>query len=208
MRVDQYGELVSEIYPPGPDYVGNLGNCMAETARYVNLSSFLNPGTKTTLKLMPFSTPTTYLQSLDPTCPSDWTDSSDQCMPWYIATNNLYSQFYANEMKQRIKDSNFRTPDGNLMSIPFFCLLFAPWALSIVVFLQALSLRVPISWGQREAAHLNWFQTALLCPLWVRKAVPEHLLRRAVWQYYSNEPNVDWLLATYDKAIEKAYHPV
>lgn len=202
MRIDKYNELVSEIWPEG--HPANLGNCLAETARTSNLSYFVQKLTPVSITLDKFRTPASYIQSLDPSCPPDWTDSSDQCLPWFIYFRYLP---LGREMRNRITAADFKTPDGNFISMPFFCLLYYPGLLKYVVALQALSLRIPIKWGQREAAHLNWFQTALLCPLWARKFMPEHLLRRAVWQYYSNEPNSNGLLDLYDEAIQKAYQP-
>ena len=204
MRVDQYGELVSEIYPPGKDYLGNLGNCMSETARYYNLFQYLGTNPPVPVDLRGFRTPTTYWQALDPECPVNWTDSSDQCLPWYISMLKM-NKAYADEMKQRVKAAGYVTPDDNLVSIPFFCLVYAPWALSVIVLLQAITLRVPISWGQRTAAHLNWFQTALLCPKWVTWPMPKDTLMAQVNTYYASEPNNAGLLNLYKLAIEKRY---
>lgn len=204
MRLDNYGELVSEIWPEGN--VANLGNCMAETARYYNLYRSLQIGLPPKpVNLTGFATLTTYLQSLDPACPSDWTVSSDQLLPLYIAYDKI-NPGYAKEMKHRIFKNWFRTPDNNLTSLPFLVLLILPRGiLNVVVFLQALSLRIPFSWDQKTATHLNWFQTALLCPLWVRKSMPATSLIAQISQYYSNEPNSGGLLNLYRVAIQKAY---
>lgn len=199
MRLDEFGELVSEVYPSGSNYAANLGNAMAETSRYANLINYVGKSPLNS-NLMGFRTPTSYLQAIDPQCPKDWTDSSDQMLPYYIALPSRQD-----EIKQRIKGWGYKTPDTNFVSIPFFCLLFAPWALSLVVFLQALTLGVPISWDQKIAAHLNWFQTALLCPRWIRHFMCEHQLRRAVSTYYAVEPNSGWLIDLYNEAIQKYY---
>ena len=109
MKKDQYLELVSEIHPEG--HPANYGNAMAETARYAHLWMWAGSYIPD-VNLKDFRTDTTYLQSPSPNCPSTWTDSSDQCLPFFLAMQLShtkpwgYSIDYAAEMKARIKSWN------------------------------------------------------------------------------------------------------
>lgn len=215
MKIDQYGELVSEIWPDGEP--GNLGNCMAETARWDHLYFWQFKETDPAAALLGFRTDTSYRQSLDPACPPDWKVSSDQCLPWFLAVSTPNSAAWvANEMVDRFKAAGWRTPDGNFVSPGFFCLLKKWRALfNLCALVQVLIFKLPWRWddGQKKlvssagssADYLNWFHYSLYCWSWVRKLVPQETVLAKIRSYYEPEPNVQWLLDLYQTVADKEY---
>lgn len=207
------GEVISEIWPEGTP--ANYGNSMAETGRYAHLLFFANESPLAEIKLLNFITKYSYVESANPLCPSDWEVSSDQCLPWFLAIK-CCSLWAPTEMRYRIKDSQWKTPDGNYVSPMFYAILTRNnFLLNLFVGLQALIFKLPWRWNDQQkkfessvgssADYLNWFHCALYCKSWVRYLVPKSTLLDKINSYYAIEPNAKWLLDLYKKVIDENY---
>lgn len=210
------GELISEIYEQG--HPANYGNSMAESSRYMHLciwlfynrdADFVYPLTGLPISLAPFRTPETYIQSASPNCPKDWLVSTDQCLPYYLATLRT-------EMATRIKSWGWRTPDHNLIMPVFYaCLTKNMFLVNLCILAQALIFKLPWRWddGQHRftstsrssADYLNWFHCALYCKPWIRRIVSKEVLKAKIASYYEVEPNSTWLVNLYNKVIDNNY---
>lgn len=214
MKIEN-GALVSEIWPQGTP--ANYGNSMAETGRLVHMMLLLDKPYYN-ISLAQFSTFDSYIETTYPLYPSSWSVSSDQCLPWYLATNKLIPA-WADSMHTRIKDWGYKTPDGNYVTPMFYALLLNnKYLLNLFALAQALIFKIPFRWNDSTksftssanstADYLNWTHCAVYCTPWVRNLVNGETLLNKITLYYKptdnvQEPNCQWILDLYKQLIRE-----
>lgn len=209
MRFDGTNCLVSQIWPDsGSGWAGNRGDSLANSCRYALLDDSYSK-----YNLDQFCTRTGYVRHPDPNMPDDWKENdipTDQALPYYLAA----SKDRKDQMKHRIKCAGWRTGNGDLVSPIFFAVLTnSQWKIDLCLLAQMALFKVPFRWNDEKkwfesmvgatADYLNFFHCLPWASVWVRKLVNKDTVKAKIHSYFESEPNVDWYLDLYDRAIER-----
>lgn len=202
MIIDEYGCLLREQNPPWDP--GRLGSSCADTARYQHLQDILGEG-PFNVNLYAFKTDKGFVDHPK----SIWREdkfNSDSALPLFLATKNTLLggslQFYLKDLK---------TGDGKWISPGLYFLLHDNTIeLKASLLIQAMLFKLPYRWSDSKkwferttdnsGDYLNYIHLALH----VRKSfVSKKVLKQKVRDYWlPKEPNINWLIDMYDKAIE------
>lgn len=222
MLLDIYGFIVMEQCA----YPGSIGDSAAETGRYVTLMYF-NKDIKH-IDLSNFITPKGILRHPESPWREDDT-SGDQVAP-LIAASALLQPKVADIIIKKIRDNNYRTGNNNLIN-PGILANIKRHEGSIIqglydlAFLgQGLLLKLPYRWSESKktfekmeessADYLNLFNSLFLAKIRGGLTLPqkltlkllskEHVLNK-IKSYYKVEPNSEFLIKEYEKALEVLY---
>lgn len=211
MRIDEYGVLVSEIWPDtGDGWAANRGDSMANTARWFHLK-WLVDGDSETRVLENFITEKGYVRHPSPQMPDDWKESdipTDQCLPLFLGFRG-HGKFV---MLDRIRKAGWRTGNGDLVSPAFYAILTdRAWLLGLALAAQLLIFRLPVRWSDSKrnlelsanssADVLNFIHALLSTKSIVNKFVDKLWLMEKIQSYFRNEPNSEFLIDFYRRAI-------
>ena len=206
MKIDEYGIVVSEIYPEDNDYFysGNRADSMATTARWVDL--LFHSFRSSPVVLDKFVTPTGYRSHPSPRMSlslQEGSISSDTALPFFIAAGFVLHE----QMRTRLVNNYFRTGDSKFVSTCLLSsILRSQLLLNICIIVQALIFKTP--WCKR-ADYLNWTHCALNGPKWIRRIIHQDTVIDNITLYYKPtdggliELNVDWLVGLYKQVIKE-----
>lgn len=209
MFIDSYMVLVMEH----SSYEGNRGDSCAETSRYVHLKMLLGDYYMD-VNLNTFVTPLGYIRH--PEVPEDWKEkdfSEDQGKPLYLAFKKA-GFHQADQMKKRIKDAGNRMGNGDLITPGFWGILHdSKLLVNMSVLIQSLIFKLPYRWSDSKkwfeksegssADYLNHIHMAVYSPKWIRRLVNKEVLKNKIKDYYSIEPNSQFVIDLYNQVIEK-----
>lgn len=213
MKFDTLGLILSETSPPP----GCYGDSMAETARYVNIHTFLGYAVEIE-HLKQFETETGYVRHpLSPWREDDMV--TDQLMPYFIAARfGLKNRVY-----EHIDDAGFRTGNGDLVSPLFYAILTeSPKLAAFALLAQWAIFRIPFRWSDSKkrfesnadssADYLNWLQGLmwlhykdLYLPKYVVYWTNGDKIVERIRHYYQDEPNSEYLVRRYVHVVEAIY---
>jgi hypothetical protein len=215
MKFDSYGCLVTERWPEGE--VGNLGDSQAESSRLACLCMYVGIPNETA-SLKKFRTEIGYLRHPSPDLPMDWRESdstTDQVICWYLACLRAHPEL-ATEMKDRLKKWGWRTGNGDFVSPLFWAVLNNKklWWVKTCLWTQAQLFKIPWRWNDEKkwfernedssSDYLNWFIVAMFIP-GASKYIPLETLWSKIQHYYKPEPNCEWFLDIYKRALNRFY---
>lgn len=206
MFVDGYFTLVRE--QTGPP--GCYGDSCNETSRAVVVHRFLKHWSEEILDLEKFVTENGYVRHPE----SPWREDdmpTDQMLPLFLAAKKTGNKELTGLIINDIKKNKFRTPNGQLVH-PIFLAFLTDNKLGIELCLaaQAAFFKIPWRWNDQKkqiesssnesSDYVNWLVYAL-DSTWAYKLIPKETLKKKVWEYYKPEPNSQWLIEIYEKAI-------
>lgn len=212
MKSDSFGCLISEQ----GDYPSNLGDSCAETCRALHMRHWLKAYTIIPfLSYYKFITESGYVRH--PNAPHDWREddfTSDQALPLFVFLKASHSEDLKLQMISRIRENNWKTGNGDLVTPIFFSLLIeSKWLLNFCLIIQTLLFKLPFRWSDSKKKfesmenmsgdYLNFIHASAYASPIVRKLISQTKLKDRVRHYYKDEPNCAWLIALYDEFIEK-----
>jgi hypothetical protein len=208
MTVGALGELISETSA----WPGSIGDSAHNTARYVILRYMNGKDVSSfTEGLKKFRTEGGYVRHWE--APPDWRErdtTSDMLLPLYLAYK-ICLPGLALEMKERVEAFGYKSGNGDLISPGFYAVMFnQEWLLTPLLQAQAMLFHFPYRWSDSK----KWFESNsdnsgdylnfIMLSLQLRKSfISKSTLKEKVRHYYRNEPNVAFLIAMYDNAIER-----
>jgi len=215
MKIDEYYVLVSEEHDDNTTkgFDGNRGESIAVTSRIEDLSVIL--GKISGLDLQQFITPTgTCRHPL-----SIWREnheSTDMAIAFYMGSSKRVP-YFARMMKERIIESNYRTGNKNKISPSFYALMMNDQRLlDLTLAGQRLIFLWPWRWNEEKynqgkwpiessknssADYMNFIHLLYYASPWVKRMVSKEKLMDRVRHYFSKEPNGEWIIDLYDRAI-------
>lgn len=215
MFIDSYKTLVMEHC----GYPGNIGDSCAETSRYKHLKDLLGEDSSD-VDLYPFVSEKGFLRH--PTAPErddkgvSWREvdfTSDQGLPLYEAAKYGYKDI-AFKLRMSIENSGWKTGNGDLVHPIFYGILTdQQWIINLCTFGQGILFKMPWRWNEAynrfeeleesSADFLNYIHAGVYAHPICRKIISNKLLKEKVRQYYSVEPNKEFLISLYDRVIDK-----
>lgn len=243
MYFDNVAIYMEQTQPPG-----SYGDSCAETSRYFDLlrvreskglsNEHLPRHTEKEAKesLTYFRTDSGYVRHHN--VPEDWKEkdfSSDQAMPWYLATEKWDMQAQANEMRSRIVSNDYRTGNNNVIALPFAAVIYRKngsfdlYLTDLVILGQALLLKYfPYRWNEAKAnkgeypiestkdSTADWlnFLHAIFnqeyyghtfISTFTKSLFTKEELYSKLEAYYKPEPNAEWVLEAYKEVIDRMF---
>lgn len=212
MKIDEYKTLEMEQC----GWPGSIGDSCAETSRYKHLKMLLGEDSSDVNTTAFF---TNYGILRHPTAPYEddngdsWREddtTTDQALPLFLASKDHWRDL----VKTTIKNNNYRTGNGDLVSPIFFAFLTNQmWLVSVSTYVQGLLFKLP--WRYNEvtkgfepmkesyADYLNYIHAGVYSGAWSRKLISAAHLKKMVAAYYEKEPNCQFLLDLYYRVIDK-----
>jgi hypothetical protein len=221
MYIDTYGFIIMEQSA----LPGGYGDSCAETSRYVVLA-YIN-GKKLDIDLRPFVTEKGVLRHPDSPWREDDT-SSDQVYP-LIAAGYVLQPVVAYKAIKQIADAGDRTGNSDKINIGMYAQIarfFSKdylWVRDLTLVGQALIFKIPFRWSDSKkrlerssgssSDYLNFINGLAFArinkwtwPCWLAtKIISKEKAMSKVSDYYKPEPNSDWLLQLYTRAIPKIW---
>jgi hypothetical protein len=203
---------------------GSIGDSLAETGRYITLAYVI--GDNPQINLAPFVTDIGLLRHPD----SPWREndiSSDQASP-FLAAANLTQPSLADITISRIKKAGWKTGNGDYVSTGLLANIKRiegskiQWLYDLSFLGQAIIFKLPFRWSDSKkwferssgssSDYLNFINGLLFAKVknkftWpckiALKMVGKDTIIEKIHEYYKPEPNSQWLLDVYKKALEK-----
>ena len=218
MKLDSYKTLVMEHC----SWPGNIGDSCAESSRYKHLADLMGES-DLGIDLFQFVTDKGFVRHS--TAPekddkgNSWRESdfsSDQATPLFLGANS-YLNNIKETLRHTISKNGWKTGNGDFVTPTLFSFLKnSNIGINLTTAIQALLFRFKYRWSdennkfeeneESSAEYLNWIQEAIYCNKFVRKLVPKEILKKKIRSYYAIEPNVQFLIDLYDKAIDKYFY--
>jgi len=209
----EFGELISETSP----YPGSIGDSVHNSARELHLRALLGEQISDNQRamLIRFRTEIGYIRHW--TAPVDWMESdmtSDGLTPLLLAYDACGMFSIASEMRTRIASAGYRSGNGQLITPALYALVKeSKWLLNLAVIGQIAIFAMPLRWddgqkkitwsGSSSCDWLNFCHCLLVASPWVSKLVSREKIITKIESYYSTEPNSDWLVDLYKRAIRE-----
>lgn len=200
---------------------GNIGDSLSETSRYLTLLGVI--GDKTVINLSPFITDKGILRHpLSPWRESD--TSSDQVSP-LIAAASVSSQFLIED--KVLGFTKYKTGNGDFITLGLLANKRRAqnkhflWISDLAILAQALIFKLPYNIvnyklvkNNGTSDYLNFvnnlafakFKKNETWPLKLAKwLTPKNKILQKIRLYYRPEPNSQWLIDIYEKALGEIY---
>lgn len=219
MYLDQQNLIVMEQ----SGLPGGYGDSASETGRYVTLLGVI--GDKTFINLGPFVTDKGILRHpLSPWREND--SSSDQVSPLIVGAS-VSGQFILED--KILKFTKYKTGNGDFITLGLLAnkrraqYKHFLWISDLAILAQALVFKLPYRWSDSKKTlekntntsdYLNFINNLAFAKVkknitWplklAMKLTPKEKVLEAIKSYYKSEPNSQWLIDIYIKALEVLY---
>jgi hypothetical protein len=207
-------------------FPGSIGDSCSESSRYAVIA-YVN-GSKPNIKLGELVTDKGPIRHPSSPWREDDT-SSDQVAP-LIAATELVNPELAKKIIQNIKDSHYRTGNGDLISFGVLGQMRRAenkamlWLSDLPLVFQSLIFKIPFRWSDSKKRfesssgssgdYLNFINALAFAraknnvtwPMWLAmRFISKDTAKAKVADYYKPEPNSQWILDEYNTAIDKIW---